>query len=213
MSGRLVIASARRIQIVAVLIALLLAPRIALAQQSRSLQNLLDLRSEMKVSTLAASVIAGGASPEFRTITIDKGTESGLGPDMAVISPAGVVGRVLSSSARASKVQLLIDRNAAAGGLVDQINGFIGQESICDIARGQVRGDAQGLVRIAQAVVFFKTGLQAFEYFIGVIGAGFHHVNLLESTAQGLVLLENSAVFVKRGGTDAAQFPRTEQGL
>ena len=87
----------------------------ALAKQSRMLEAMLDLRSRTTLSTTAASVIAGGASPDFRTMTIDKGTRAGLGPDMAVIAPAGVVGRVIMPGAFASKIQLLIDRNAAAG--------------------------------------------------------------------------------------------------
>ena len=92
----------------------------ALAQQSRSLQSLLDLRQASDLSTTGAAVIAGGASPDFRTVTIDKGTGQGLRPDQAVISPAGVVGRIIMPSARASKVQLLIDRNAAAGALIER---------------------------------------------------------------------------------------------
>ena len=39
---------------------------------------------------------------------------------MAVIAPAGVVGRVVVPSARAAKVQLLVDRNAAAGALIER---------------------------------------------------------------------------------------------
>ena len=92
----------------------------AVAEQSRTLQRLLDLRQAVSFSTTAAAVIAGGASPEFRTITIDKGSSDGLRPDMAVIAPQGVVGRVIMPSARAAKVQLLIDRNAAAAGLVER---------------------------------------------------------------------------------------------
>jgi rod shape-determining protein MreC len=92
----------------------------ALAQQSETLQALLNLRSTIPLSTTAAAVIAGGASPEFRTITIDKGTGDGLKSDMAVLSPAGVVGRIITPGLRASKVQLLIDRNAAAGALVER---------------------------------------------------------------------------------------------
>jgi rod shape-determining protein MreC len=91
-----------------------------LAQQSQSLQKLLDLKTTTALSTTGANVIAGGASPEFRTITIDKGTRGGINADMAVIAPAGVVGRVIQPSARASKVQLLIDRNAAAGALIER---------------------------------------------------------------------------------------------
>jgi len=91
-----------------------------LAQQSQSLQKLLDLKTDTQLSTTGATVIAGGASPEFRTITIDKGTGEGVRPDMAVIAPAGVVGRVIQPSTRAAKVQLLIDRNAAAGALIER---------------------------------------------------------------------------------------------
>ena len=92
----------------------------ALARQSRGLQQLLELKETVQVGTTAAAVIAGGASPDFRTVTIDKGNDDGVRADMAVISPAGVVGRVIVPSARAAKVQLLIDRNAAAGALVER---------------------------------------------------------------------------------------------
>ena len=92
----------------------------AIAEQTRTLQQLLDLRSATRLETVAADVIAGGASPEFRTITIDKGTGDGLATDMAVISPTGVVGRIVLPTPRAAKVQLLIDRDAAAGALVER---------------------------------------------------------------------------------------------
>jgi rod shape-determining protein MreC len=92
----------------------------ALAEQSRMLQKLLDIKTETTLKTTAAYVIAGGASPDFRTVTIDKGTSSGLLPDMAVISPAGVVGRIVLPTSRAAKVQLLIDRDAAAGAVAER---------------------------------------------------------------------------------------------
>jgi rod shape-determining protein MreC len=92
----------------------------ALAQQSRGLQHLLELRQRTELATTGATVIAGAAAPDFRTVTVDKGTTDGLRPDQAVISPAGVVGRIIIPSARASKVQLLIDRNASAGALVER---------------------------------------------------------------------------------------------
>lgn len=92
----------------------------ALAEQSRTLQRLLDMKTATPLETTAATVIAGGASPDFRTMTIDKGTSGGLKPDMAVISPAGVVGRIILPTGRAAKVQLLIDRDAAAGAVVER---------------------------------------------------------------------------------------------
>jgi len=92
----------------------------ALARQSRALQELLDLRTSTELSTTGAEVIAGAASPDFRTITIDKGTRDGLASDMAVLVPAGVVGRLITPTGRASMVQLLIDRDAAAGALLER---------------------------------------------------------------------------------------------
>lgn len=92
----------------------------ALAQRSGELAALLDLRGRVALETTAAGVIAAAATPDFRTVTLDKGTSAGLRPDMAVLAPAGVVGRVIVPSARAAKVQLLIDRNAAVGALVER---------------------------------------------------------------------------------------------
>jgi rod shape-determining protein MreC len=92
----------------------------AQAKRTDALRQLLELRQRSGLETVAAEIIAAGANPEFRDMTIDKGSSDGLAPDMAVISPAGVVGRVILSSPRAAKVQMLIDRNAAAGALIER---------------------------------------------------------------------------------------------
>jgi rod shape-determining protein MreC len=92
----------------------------ALAQRSEELTRLLELRGRMNLATTAAGVVAASATPDFRTITIDKGTTAGLRPDMAVLAAEGIIGRVIVPSARAAKVQLLNDRNAAAGALVER---------------------------------------------------------------------------------------------
>jgi rod shape-determining protein MreC len=92
----------------------------ALADRARGFQRLLELRDRVSMATAAAEIIGAAASPDFRTLTIDKGTRDGLRPDMAVIAPDGVVGRLVVPSARSAKIQLLIDRNAAAGVLVER---------------------------------------------------------------------------------------------
>jgi rod shape-determining protein MreC len=99
---------------------LLLQQERALARRTDALSQLLDLKTRTRLETMAAEVIAGPATPDFRTITIGKGTAAGIRPDMGVLAPNGVVGRVIVPSASASKVQLLIDRNAAAGALVER---------------------------------------------------------------------------------------------
>src|SRR5215510_5351480 len=63
---------------------------------------------------LIARVIARDPS-RSQTITIDKGRVHGLKPDIAVITPAGVVGRVIQSSNFFSIVQLIIDSQSAVG--------------------------------------------------------------------------------------------------
>jgi rod shape-determining protein MreC len=90
------------------------------ASQARTLMDQLELKQELPVVTTGARVIGGSPSPAFWTMTIDKGTQDGVQPDMAVIAPSGVVGRVVQPSARSSRVQLLIDSNAAAGALVER---------------------------------------------------------------------------------------------
>jgi rod shape-determining protein MreC len=92
----------------------------ALADRSHLLEDLLELRDRTTLKTTGAEIIAAGATPDFRTVTIDKGTREGLTSDMAVIAPAGIVGRVVVPSASAAKVQLLIDRNAAAGAVIQR---------------------------------------------------------------------------------------------
>jgi rod shape-determining protein MreC len=92
----------------------------ALADRTRGLEKLLELREHLTLSTAAAEIIGAAATPDFRTLTIDKGTRDGVKTDMAVIAPAGIVGRLVVPSLRSAKVQLLIDRNAAAGAIIER---------------------------------------------------------------------------------------------
>lgn len=92
----------------------------ALADRSRGLLATLELRDRSNLQTTAAEVIGASVSTDFRTVTIDKGSLDGIRADMAVIAPAGVLGRVVVPSPRAAKVQLLVDRNAAVGVAIER---------------------------------------------------------------------------------------------
>jgi rod shape-determining protein MreC len=109
----------------------------AAAEHAHQLETLLGLEHKVNVQTIAAGVIGAGASPDFRTATIDKGSSSGLTANMAVVAPTGVVGRIVTVAARASKVQLLVDRNAGAGALVERSR-----------AQGVVLGSGEDLLRM-----------------------------------------------------------------
>lgn len=93
----------------------------ALAARSARLQELLDLRTSTSLPTVAAEVIGGSPNPGMLTVTIDRGSADGVQPNMAVIAPRGVVGRVIGPvAAHASRVQLILDRNAAVGALLER---------------------------------------------------------------------------------------------
>ena len=93
----------------------------ALAARAQQLQTLLQLQTRSTLPTLAASVIAANQDQVLRSVTIDRGSAEGVQADMAVIAPGGIVGRVIGPVARhAARVQLVIDRNAAAGALVER---------------------------------------------------------------------------------------------
>lgn len=94
----------------------------ALAASTHALEETLALQKSTLQPTLAARVIAGDPSPGSLTITIDRGAEDGVQPDMAVIGPRGVVGRVINRPLpHAGQVQLLIGRNAGVAVMFPRI--------------------------------------------------------------------------------------------
>jgi rod shape-determining protein MreC len=110
----------------------------ALAAESEGLRRLLDLRNRSELPTLPAEVIGTSGKADFRTVTIDRGADDGVREDMAVIAPAGAVGRVvMKPSGRAAAVQLLVDRNAAAGVLIGKSR-----------AQGIVMGTGESLLKL-----------------------------------------------------------------
>jgi rod shape-determining protein MreC len=93
----------------------------ALAARSEQLQQLLDLQQSAALPTVAAEVIAGNPNPGILSVTVNRGSADGVNTDMAVISPKGIVGRVVGRpTAHASRVQLLIDPAAAAAALIER---------------------------------------------------------------------------------------------
>lgn len=93
----------------------------AQARRASELEAILYLQRTQLPGTLAARVIAADPTAAFRTITVDRGHRDGVRRDMAVLAPAGVVGRVIDEpAAHAAKVQLLVDRSAAAGAVLER---------------------------------------------------------------------------------------------
>ena len=94
--------------------------RLQTAENER-LKGLLGLRDQNTYQTVPARVIARDPSIWFNTITIDRGSSSGVKVNMPVVSATGIVGRVVTVSPWASQVMLVTDEKAGAGAVVGQL--------------------------------------------------------------------------------------------
>jgi rod shape-determining protein MreC len=84
------------------------------------LKRQLDFRSHLTGAAITATIIANSASSWFQSCTIDKGSADGVLKGMAVVTPLGVVGQVVSVTARTAKVLLLTDPNSGIDVLVQR---------------------------------------------------------------------------------------------
>jgi rod shape-determining protein MreC len=111
------------------------------ADENERLKGLLDLKDKNEYQTVMAKVIARDPSLWFDTITINRGRMSGIELNMPVVTPGGIVGRVVGTGPWVSQVMLVTDERAAAGAIVGQL----GQSN----ALGSVRGlGERGLVEM-----------------------------------------------------------------
>lgn len=88
--------------------------------ESERLRRLLDFREKTRdrYELMAADVIGRDPGNWFGTIAVDRGAADGVGPDMPVLLPEGLVGRVLRVSQHTSEVLLLTDPRSSVGGTV-----------------------------------------------------------------------------------------------
>lgn len=109
--------------------------------ENARLKALLDFKEKSPYGTVMASVIARDPSLWFDTVTIDRGRMAGIENNMPVVTPSGIVGRVIATSPWTAEVMLITDEKAAAGAVVGQL----GQSN----ALGSVRGlGVNGLVEM-----------------------------------------------------------------
>jgi rod shape-determining protein MreC len=97
----------------------LLSQRAAVEENTR-LRIFLELKPRLPMATILADVVARNASPWFKTISIDKGSVNGVFHGATVLSPSGVLGRVITVSPNSASVQLLIDRDSGAAVLTER---------------------------------------------------------------------------------------------
>jgi rod shape-determining protein MreC len=102
------------------------------AAEAERLEKLFKLSEKSAYQTVVARVIARDPSMWFDNVTIDKGRWAGVDVNMPVVTPGGIVGRVISTSPLSSQVMLVTDEKSGAGAIVGQL----GQST----AMGSVKG-------------------------------------------------------------------------
>jgi rod shape-determining protein MreC len=102
------------------------------AARAQRLEQLFKLTETTAYQTVVAHVIARDPSMWFDGVTIDKGRWAGVEVNMPVVTPDGIVGRVISTSPLSAQVMLVTDEKSGAGGIVGQL----GQSN----AMGSIKG-------------------------------------------------------------------------
>jgi rod shape-determining protein MreC len=106
-------------------------------RQGQRLQALLGFKQQYAYQTVAAQVIGTSGTDQSRVLLIDKGFKDGLRPDMPVITPDGVVGKVRDVFRHSAQVLEINDQASGLGVILQSTR-----------LRGILRGNAEGRTEI-----------------------------------------------------------------
>lgn len=107
--------------------------------QVRALEQVKAIAESPALSSyqkITARVIGRDIDPWFNSVVIDVGSNAGIVKDQPVVTPEGLVGRVIVVSPVSARVQLLTDERFGAGALLAQTTG--GQ--LLGVLRGRSTG-------------------------------------------------------------------------
>lgn len=102
--------------------------------ENQRLKRLLEMKENIRDSTVTASVIGEDMSGWFHTLTIDRGSSSGVREGMAVMAADGIVGQIIKVSQGNSRVLLLTDHASGIAATIQRSR-----------ARGVVKGKGEGM--------------------------------------------------------------------
>ena len=88
------------------------------ARMARRVQTLLGFKEQYVENTVAAQVIGTSGSEQSRVLYIDKGTRDGIKTDMAVITPTGIVGKIVQVFPTSSQVLPINDQFSGVGAVL-----------------------------------------------------------------------------------------------
>jgi rod shape-determining protein MreC len=88
-------------------------------QEALRLRNLLGFKeANPQYELIEATVIARGPSNWYNTLILNRGTNAGVAKNMVVITPEGLIGRVVTVSKNTAEVLLITDREGPVGAIV-----------------------------------------------------------------------------------------------
>jgi rod shape-determining protein MreC len=107
------------------------------AREGLRLQKLFGFQHQYIAKTVAAHIIGTSGTDLSRVLVIDKGSKDGLKPDMPVITPDGVVGKVRDVFPHSAQILEINDQTSGLGIVLTQTR-----------LRGILRGNAAGQTEI-----------------------------------------------------------------
>ncbi len=102
-------------------------------QASERLEHLVRFQRTLSTDSLVAQVIGRDMSGWFQMIMIDRGRADGVHLNSVVVTPEGIVGRVISLGLTGAQVQLITDERSGAGAVI----GVLGESRAVGVVEGK----------------------------------------------------------------------------
>lgn len=160
-------------------------------QENERLQELLELKVSIEdYSTVAAQVIAYSTNNWYDTLEINKGKAAGIDVGNSVVTPEGVVGRVIAAGENWATVSSIINTGSATGVKIPrtgEIGVVEGESELCmqGLCRVSFIGNESGLI-IGDLLETSGTG--------GIYPSGFVVGRVTEVEADNTGKLKNALV-------------------
>lgn len=107
------------------------------AAETERLRVLLDFKNHLPFQAVATEVIAASPGESSNAVFIDKGTDSGLSADLAVVTPAGIVGKIIAVFPHTAQVLLVTDPSSGVGCFLERsrVQGVLkgGRQNLCQL--------------------------------------------------------------------------------
>lgn len=121
-----------------------------LQSENQRLRDILDVKGNYEnYNMITCRIIAKESGNWFSIFTIDKGTNDGVNYNMAVVTPKGVVGQVVSAAPFSAKVMSIIDSGSSVSGRITKTRDLV-------ILRGDLRLKENGLIKM----IYIPVGVQ-----------------------------------------------------